>query len=235
MSKSVGVYTLPEDAKNLLNTYEQFYQATNGSVTPLIGDTMEQAGYDTNYSLVAGDLTSPPTWGDSLHYEYPNLEIKNPVMLDFGAAGKGYLTDIIGELLKSFGVTSFCIDAGGDILQQSEDNQFLEIGLENPSDTTQVIGIVKINNQSLCASAGNRRKWEGFTHIIDPHTKTSPENILATWVIAKTGLLADGLSTCLFFTNGKQLQSQFNFEYLILYKDHSIESSKQFNAELFLK
>jgi thiamine biosynthesis lipoprotein len=235
MSQRGGTYKLPEDAQLLLDAYEKFYRITNGTVTPLIGQTMEQAGYDADYSLTPGHLTSPPAWNEVLHYKFPNLEIKIPSMLDFGAAGKGYLIDIIGQLLESLGINSFCIDASGDILQQSDVGEILEVGLENPSNTTQAIGIAKIRNQSLCASSGNRRKWGNFNHIINPHTLLSPENILATWTTAQTALIADGLATCLFFTPAKQLQSHFDFEYLILYKDRSIERSQQFPAELFLK
>lgn len=235
MSKNAGKYELPEDSKILLETYRKFYELTSGKITPLIGQTMEQAGYDADYSLISGKITTPPTWEEILNYEYPELEISRPIMLDLGAAGKGYLVDIIGELLHSQGINSFCIDAGGDILYHNENGEELKVGLENPEDETQAIGIAKIRNQSLCASAGNRRKWQGFHHIIDPHTLSSPRNILGTWVIAETAIVADGIATCLFFIAPEKLQSQFNFEYLILYKDHSINRSKTFPAELFYK
>jgi thiamine biosynthesis lipoprotein len=235
MSQQAGTYKLPEDAKLLLDAYQQFYKVTGGAVTPLIGNTMEQAGYDANYSLVSGELTPLPTWEEVINYHYPNLEISRPVMLDFGAAGKGYLIDIIGQLLRSVDIHSFCIDAGGDMLQHTATGEILEVGLENPDDTSEAIGIAKIRNQSLCASSGNRRRWEGFHHIIDPRTLTSPKNILATWTVAETSLLADGLATCLFFTPPTQLESHFRFEYLILYKDRSIGRSEQFPAEIFFK
>lgn len=51
MSHSTGEYTLPEDAEVLLDFYLQLYKLTEGQVTPLIGKTMEQAGYDAEYSF----------------------------------------------------------------------------------------------------------------------------------------------------------------------------------------
>ena len=46
MSKQIGVYTLPNDAKPMFDLYEQLYRLTNGSVTPLIGNLLEESGYD---------------------------------------------------------------------------------------------------------------------------------------------------------------------------------------------
>lgn len=230
MSKHAGTYQLPEDGKTLMDSYEQFYQATNGAVTPLIGNVMEQAGYDASYSLEPGQLSAPLFWGEALEYNYPTLEIKQAVLLDFGAAGKGYLVDIISQLLESERVTQYCVDASGDIFCRDLE---IKVGLENPTDPTQAIGIVNLNNQSLCASSGNRRKWAEYNHIIDPTTLKSPDNILGTWAIADTGIRADGLATCLYFSPAERLKSQFEFEYLILYKGHRVEKSPGFPAELF--
>src|SRR5690348_14240178 len=46
MSKKAGKYTLPDDAKPLFELYRQLYEATGGAVTPLIGQTLSDAGYD---------------------------------------------------------------------------------------------------------------------------------------------------------------------------------------------
>ncbi|MEK7118155.1 MAG: FAD:protein FMN transferase, partial [Patescibacteria group bacterium] len=62
---------------------------------------------------------------------------------------------------------------------------------------------------------------------------TSPNHMLATWVIASTAMLADALATCLSFVPPERLQSTFDFEYLILLPDRSINCSKDFAVELF--
>src|SRR3989338_5226434 len=51
MSKAAGTYELPKDALPLLDLYQELYTLTNGLVTPLIGNALEQAGYDAAYSL----------------------------------------------------------------------------------------------------------------------------------------------------------------------------------------
>jgi thiamine biosynthesis lipoprotein len=234
MSEKAGTYKLPQDADPLFTLYRDLEKMTWGSFTALIGDTMIDAGYDARYSLVPKkSLRRPDKWDAILDYSFPTITVKQPAMLDFGAAGKGYLIDIIGDLLIDNGVESFCIDAGRDIVYKNKTSKKLRVGLENPSNTEQVIGVAEIHNQSICASAGNRRAWANFHHIIDPFTLTSPSNILATWAIADNALIADAMTTCLFFTPSSVLQKKYRFEYLILYSDNTIEKSDNFRYLCF--
>ena len=234
MSQTSGVYTLPEDALPLFDLYSKLYGLSAGKFTPLIGNTLEQAGYDANYSLESSsEVSKPKSWEEVMKLDYPRLEIIEPCMIDLGAAGKGYLVDLVSELIASHGIKNFCVDAGGDIVQRSLAGEVLEVALENPNDTSQAIGVARISNQSLCGSAGNRRKWGEYTHIINPETLKSSENIAAVWVVAKTGLVADGLTTALYFDDPQIFESDFSFEYLIMYTDSSIAKSAGFPADLF--
>lgn len=233
LAQDGGPVILPDDATKLILFYEQLYEATDGAVTPLIGQVMADAGYDANYSLREKQLKKPPRWEDVISYRGHTMTLRQPALLDFGAAGKGYLVDIIGALLKTAGVDEFYINAGGDILHVTDTAAKLQIGLENPNDTSEVVGVAAIHNQSLCASAGNRRKWGQYTHIIDPHVLRSPQDILATWVVANDTMTADGLATALFFTAGKRLQAKFQFSYAVLRSDMSLERSTDFPAKLF--
>jgi len=122
-------------------------------------------------------------------YKHPRLTVYTPVLLDVGAAGKGYLVDIIGELLEEQGTIAYCIDAGGDILRKSMGNDTIRIGLEHPSDATQAIGVVELGNGSICGSAGNRRTWAGLHHIMDPQTTKPVRTIIAT--VGSSGQFVD--------------------------------------------
>lgn len=239
MSRRAGVYELPKDADLLITSYKKIYDKTFGLVTPLIGQVLIDAGYDHKYSLKPKEMKTPPVWGEVLDWQNPNLTLKKPEMLDFGAGGKGYLVDIISELLEKEGVHNYTVDAGGDIRQRSESNKSLEIGLEHPDLSAQtgktelVIGKVKLLNKSLCGSAGNRRKWANFHHVIDPEKLTSPKHILAVWTLAETTLLADLLSTAVFFVSPEILKNHFEFEYLVVREGNIIEKSDNFPVELF--
>ncbi len=233
MSQQAGAYALPTDAFAMLSLYEDLYKITNGAVTPLIGQVLVDAGYDAEYSLRSRPLHQPSAWNDVIAYTAEQITLQRPALLDFGAAGKGYLIDLVGELLEQEGITSYCIDAGGDMVQRSSMGDVLRVGLEHPLDTTLVVGVATISNQSLCGSAGNRRAWGEFHHVIDPHSLTSPRHILATWVVAHTTLLADALATCLFFVSPELLAVQYDFSYCVIFADQSAAMSPNFPGELF--
>lgn len=235
LSRKAGTYEFPEDAAPLFTLYEELYGISHGLVTPLIGQVLVDAGYDAQYSLVPKELHRPPRWEDVLDFQAPRtVLLKQPAMLDVGAMGKGYLIDIVGALLWQRGIRSFCVDAGGDILHRSATNEPLQIALEHPSDTTTAIGVATICNQSICGSAGNRRAWAGFHHIMNPETLSSPKDIAAVWTMAETTILADAMSTALFFMPAKDLRTHYQFESLVMYPSTQVEISSGFRAELFL-
>lgn len=238
MSHNSGEFIFPTDADQMISLYKKVYNITDGLVTPLIGQVLSDAGYDAKYSLVPKALSRPDSWDDILNWQNPKLILKKPALLDFGACGKGYLVDIVSEILEEGGVQSYCVDAGGDmryrhLVTASPSQEFLRVGLENPSDISEIIGVVNLKNQSLCGSSGNRRAWANFHHIINPKTLSSPRDISAVWVVAETTILADILTTALFFVSPEVLSDSFNFEYLIIYPDFSMKKSMGFNAEIF--
>jgi FAD:protein FMN transferase len=237
MAKTIGAVDLPADARPLFDVYQQIYVLTGGAVTPMIGQVLEDAGYDANYSLVPGQLQTPPDWKSTIQYDslQERLYMHKPALLDFGAAGKGYAVDIVCALLDTMGCTSYCVDAGGDIRQQlAPDADKVPIGLEDPNDSSKAVGIVRLGNGSVCGSATNRRQWAGLHHIIDPHTLRPVRDIKAVWVTAPTALVADAMTTCLFFTESRILRKHFDFEYIIMYADNSFFMSPDFAGELFV-
>lgn len=233
LSVDGGSVEFPQDFPELISIYKQLYDATSGAFTPLIGNTLRDAGYDESYSLKLKEkkLHSPPRWEDIIVYDHQKLSVKRPVLLDFGAAGKGFLVDILSMILLEHGIHEFTIDGGGDISHRG--GTAIRVGLEHPSDTSLVIGTVDIQDMSICGSSGSRRKWGNFHHIMNPFTLDSPTAILSVWVIAKNTMVADGVSTALFFEEPEVLRTRFSFEYFILHEDYSFRKSEGFNAILF--
>lgn len=233
MSKKTGNFRLPLDAEPLIRLYEDLYKITDGSMTPLIGNVLSEAGYDANYSLRPTNISPAPDWNEAINYDFPYLQIKQPVILDFGAAGKGYLVDIIGKIMQENMINTFCINAGGDILHKTAAMAPIQIGLEHPEDSRLAIGIATIKNQSICGSAGNRRTWDKYHHIIHPKNLESPQHIKALWVVSNDALHSDALSTALFFSPARELAKHYVFEYAIIRDDFSLEKSQNFPAVFF--
>jgi thiamine biosynthesis lipoprotein len=228
-----GTYVFPADFPKLFAIYKKCYQLTDGLMTPLIGSLLVEAGYDKDYSLEPKQLHSPPELENVEWDGKRTIVTTAPICLDVGAAGKGYAVDIIAELLESSGITDYSIDASGDIRHRGDQSE--AIGLEDPNDSSRVLGLAQLQNKSLCASASNRRAWNGMHHIFNPRSLEPVKNITATWAIAKDTLTADAMATALFFVaSPKALQSEFDFSYVRVFEDRTIDYSNDFEGQLFI-
>lgn len=229
-----GEVELPEDADKMFSLYKKVYDISLGLVTPLVGQTLVDMGYDLDYSLkTKAEIYKPLNWNEVIEWNPPVLVLKKPAILDFGAGGKGYLVDIVSEILEHEGVTEYCVDAGGDIRQRTVTAKPLIVGLENPHNTKQVLGVLNLQNKSICASAGNRRVWGNLHHIVNPETLKPTNEVLAVWVLADTTFFADILATALFFVKPEKLLKYFTFEYLVMYSNNKVVKSESFNVRLF--
>ncbi len=229
--RTPGTYTLPSDAAQMLRIYKELHAITNGRMTPLIGATLEAAGYDATYSFKQSPLQRVPDfstlgWGGDL-----TVTITEPILLDVGAAGKGYLVDIVSNLLNDYGVHKHTIDASGDVLVKESIER---VGLEHPDDPTKIIGVSVVSNESLCASAVNRRTWKGLHHVFDGKTQQPTKAVIATWVISETALVADALATALFFVEPEVLQQRYEFESVIMKRNGDVYATPGFKGELFI-
>jgi thiamine biosynthesis lipoprotein len=214
--------------------YEQLHDLSGGACTPLLGFALSDLGYDAGYSLTAKDVLRPvPKLHDAIRIEDDtHITLLQHVLIDIGALGKGYFVDVLAGYLQRQGIRRFLVDGSGDVFYQG-DGTPIQAGLEHPGDTSKVIGVVPLEHGGLCASSGNRRAWNGRNHIVDPRTLRSPDEIIATWVMAPTTALADGLATCLFFVEPERFSGAFRFEYCLLNRDYKVKRSPGFIAELF--
>jgi len=230
ISREAGEYRLPDDAAPMMSLYRELYEITGGLMTPLVGQVLVDAGYDPAYSLKPKEtIMEAKSWDSALSYTHPVLRVKEPIQLDFGALGKGYIIDIVTGMIRKSGITEYTVDAGGDIAT----TKALRIGLENPENIKEVVGMAEVRNQSICGSAGNRRAWGKYHHIINPKTTESPKHISALWVVAETTMLADALSTALFFVSVEKLREKYTFECAILFADKSAFITPKFPGKFF--
>ncbi len=238
IAREPGSWRLPADAAPLLELYEHLHALTDARVSPLVGASLERLGYDATYRLTpAGDALPAPAWADSISLrQTPEglvLDTVAPVLLDVGAAGKGYLVDLVGDLLAARGVTETLIDASGDVRVRGE--RSIRVALEHPLDPTKAVGVAEVTDAALCGSAINRRAWgDGLHHIVDAVTGLpAADGVTATWVIAESALVADGLATAMFFVEPARLCETFAFEWVRLSTHGRLESSAGFRGELF--
>ncbi|MEO8529395.1 MAG: FAD:protein FMN transferase [Pseudolysinimonas sp.] len=232
IAREPGHHRLPDDAGPLLAWYRELYLATEGRVSPLIGRTLEALGYDASYRLrPADDIPAIPSWDDAIAWDGTFLDTVRPVVLDVGAAGKGYLVDLVSDLLLEGGVAEHIVDASGDLRTRGVP---MRIALENPLDPSKAVGIAELVDGAFCASAVTRRAWgPGLHHVLDALTGIPVATVLATWVIAPSALVADGLATALFFEPEPELVARHGAAFARMFHDGRIEASDNFLGEMF--
>lgn len=228
-----GRHLLPADAGPLLDFYRELYDATSGRVSPLVGRTLEALGYDATYRLrAAADIPTVPPWDDALAWDGEALETVRPVLLDVGAAGKGYLVDLVSELLAHAGVDEHIVDASGDLRTRGVP---MRIALEHPLDPRKAVGVARVDHGAFCASASNRRVWgDGLHHVLDAATGLPTGTVIATWVLAPSALVADGLATALFLDPDPQLATRHGAAFARMWGDGRVDASDHFPGEIFV-
>jgi thiamine biosynthesis lipoprotein len=233
-----GCFTFPEDAIALFDLYDRLHACTEGAVDSLVGRDLELLGYDRSYSLtpdvarLRSHAVSRPRWAKDIRREGATLAMGCPLVIDVGAAGKGYLVDIVAGILREEGFTTFVVDGSGDLLHSGPSP--VRIGLEHPFCTRLAIGVADLKDRALCASAVNRRAWgDRLHHVIDGRTGMPTHDVVATWVVADDAAKADGLATALFFVPAERLAPAFRFSWVRMFADGRAEASTDFDGELF--
>lgn len=234
MAREPGTYCFPPEAAAVMSLYRSVYELTDGRVTPLVGSALEHLGYDAEYTLQRRPgVSRTPGWDDVLTFAGSSITATAPVVLDIGAAGKGLLVDLLGELIDPEQDGGILVDASGDLLHRGPVP--CRVGLEHPLDPTMVIGVAELRDASLCSSAVNRRRWGAdLHHVVDPFTGEPVRGTQATWVVAETTALADILATALFFTQPEVLAQRYCFNYVRMSDDGSVDWSRDFPGEVFL-
>ena len=226
----------------LFDLYDLMFAATSGRFTPTIADSLLRMGYGHVYGSLGEE---PVVWGRDVWRNdgEPNvLYSSRPVHLDFGAAGKGYLVDLLHMIVGD----DCMINAAGDIFMSSGGT----VALENPWNVEQAVGIVRVHaNAAVCASSPARRHWTALNtaqevhHIVDATTSENPHDVAAIWTLVRSEdtqlptAWADALSTALFFCdpNSLLLPSISRFEFARLLSTKNAQQSKNWPGEFFVK
>jgi len=129
--------------------------------------------------------------------------------LDLGAVAKGYATERAARVLKSRGVASALIDAGGNIrvIGKNAGKRPWRIGIKDPRKSDGIIAILSLMDGSAVTSGDYYRYFETggrrYNHIIDPRTGYPAAGNMSVTVMAENAGVADCLST-LFFVLGAE-------------------------------
>ena len=184
-------------------------RATEGECIMISEDALQCLLAANRLSELTG-RTFDPTYltprGDDVLHDQPLYEL-DPVrhtltshvprlILDLGAAGKGYALDRMAEVLREWDLTAACLQSGNSTA----------LALEPPSDEA---GWPINAGDSVYLLAHSAVSGSGLTvqgeHIADPRLGRPPERSQRVWSFAQTGVEADALSTAFFVMSDEEV------------------------------
>lgn len=153
------------------------------------------------------------------------------VQINTSAIAKGYSTDVIADLLESYGVTDYMIEIGGEVTAKgvNDKGECWHIGIDKPIDDKAPVHrelqtIIKLCDKSM-ATSGNYRNFyvkdgKRYAHTINPKTGYPAEsNILSATVIADDCMTADAYATVFMLADTATIRSialQEKLSYLLI-------------------
>ena len=125
--------------------------------------------------------------------------------IDVGGIGKGYTADLVVEVMQKAGATAGVVALSGDIktFGRMPDQQRFVFGIQHPRQEQGVIlGRIELENEAV-STAGDYQRFimkDGvrYHHILDPSTLQPARGCQSVTIIAKDGVMADGLDTGIF-------------------------------------
>ena len=207
--------------KTVFNKAKEISKATDGAfditVAPLVNlwgfgfknsDNVSQATVDSILQFVGYETVTLDETGHLIKQDPRTI-------MDASSIAKGYMSDIVGDFLKSQGVRNYMVEIGGEIALNgiNPKGNSWGVGVNKPTeDSTQVnseLQEVIYLNEGGIATSGNYRNFyykdgKKYAHTIDPHTGYPiQQDILSSTVIAKDCMTADAYATA-FMVLGKE-------------------------------
>lgn len=165
----------------------QVARETSGLVTPLLGRTLVDLGYDRDFALLRSNgRTSwsevhPGAWR-SLEVGTDWVRIPHGCALDLGSTGKAWASDVAATTVHAILGVDTLVSLGGDVSVAGGGSWPIEIR-ERPQ-AERVDQLVWMTGGGLATSSTRVRRWRqgGVVrhHVIDPRTGLPAEEVWRT-------------------------------------------------------
>lgn len=198
---------------NIIEKSLEYSRLSNGNFDITIGPLVKLWGIGSDTAKLP-DTNELLETIKTINFENIILDSKNNtvflreknMILDLGAIAKGYITDVISDILIAEGVTKAIIDLGGNIFalgEKSKDENW-KIGIQHPFENRgSPLGTINISNKSIVTSGIYERYLEinntRYHHILNPKTGYPYDNNLASvTIVSSKSIDGDALSTSTF-------------------------------------
>ncbi|MBO6108233.1 MAG: FAD:protein FMN transferase [Eubacterium sp.] len=150
-------------------------------------------------------------------------------MIDLGACAKGYLSDVLCDIIRSYGANGI-VSLGGNVqtVGVREDGRPFVVGITDPLNTDSLYDKVECSDGAVVTSGNYERYFEEngrrYHHIMDPKTGMPAESgIASVTVMGPDGFICDAYATAIFVSGDEGakdfVSSHDGYTVLVIYKD----------------
>lgn len=134
--------------------------------------------------------------------------------VDVGGIGKGFAADRAVEAMRTAGATAGVVALSGDIktFGRMPDEEAFLFGIQHPRKESALLATIELHDEAISTAGDYERFFERdgvrYHHILDPKSLQPARECQSVTVIAKEGVMADGLDTGIFVmgpTRGMEL------------------------------
>lgn len=129
---------------------------------------------------------------------------KAGMRIDVGGIGKGYAADQAVMAMKKAGASAGVVALSGDIktFGQLPGGKKFPVGIRHPREEGEILAFIDLENEAISTAGDYERYFERdgvrYHHILDPKTLQPARRCQSVTVIAREGMVADGLDTGIF-------------------------------------
>ena len=161
------------------------------------------------------------------------------VRIDLGGIAKGYAVEQGVAILKSHGIESGIVTAGGDSrILGSRHGRPWNVGIRDPRDKEKVLAMLPIADEAISTSGDYERFFEEdgvrYHHILNPSSGKSVGELRSVTVVGPDAVMTDGFSTSVFVmgvTKGLTfINSLADYEAVIIDSDGKMHASTGFSS-----
>lgn len=254
-NKKVSEIELDEEGQYIFGEVKKMYELSNHKYDITVEPLMELWGF-TEDKINLTNL-KVPSYKDiefaKTKIDFSKVKIENNKMsydssikgIDTGSFIKGYALEKAKQVMIKEGFKNTFITAISSLETSGTkpDNKKWKIGLENPENTNEILGVVSLSGENMGVSGDYQTfvEIDGkiYHHILDKDTGFPVADKKMVAVITDDGLKADLYSTTFFLMPIDKVisyvESQKNLEVLIVNSNMEIIKSKGFNLEKLQK
>lgn len=189
-----------EHLAKMLTLGEEAYIQSDGNFNLFVKDALEQKGYgEKNNTGLAqeNENTLPSKENKRVVITRDTITLLGNLSVDLGGIGKEYLLDHIASLLKNtYKVEQFLLNGGGDMYATHFSGAGIEVYMQHPEKSDEVIGSLILKNQAFCSSSSFVRSWSygdsKRNHFV---TRNGEEVWVASFAVGSTTTSAGVVAT----------------------------------------